>query len=86
MLQGATPLPGFSADEAESWLLLGYDHLDLSRRDVAEGVLVDVDALDDAAIPGAVHHLILRVLGLVQGQSQRFYRSQLLLSSCPADL
>ena len=60
-------------------LLWGYDHLERSRWNVAQSVLVDVDALDDVAILGALHDLVLRVLGLVQRQSQLFHRFHLLV-------
>ena len=60
-------------------LLRGYDHLERGRWNFAQSVLVDVDALDDVAVLGAVHDLVLRVLGLVQGQSQRFHRFHLLV-------
>ena len=49
-------------------LLRGYDHLYRGRESVAQRVLVDVDALDDAAVLGTVHRLVLRFLGLVQGR------------------
>ncbi len=42
-----------------------------------EGVPVDVDALDDAAVLSAIDHLVPDVLGLVQNQGQRFRRSRL---------
>ena len=60
-------------------LLRRYDDLERGRWNVAQSVLVDVDALDDAAILGAVHDLVLRVLGLVQRQSQLFHRFHLLV-------
>ena len=44
-------------------LLRGYDHLERGRWNFAQSVLVDVDALDDVAALGAVHDLVLRVLG-----------------------
>ena len=53
--------------------LCGYDHLERVRWDVAQSVLVDVDALDDLAVLGSVHDLVLRVLGLVKRQSQLFH-------------
>ena len=53
--------------------LCGYDNLERVRWDVTQSVLVDVDALDDLAVLGAVHDLVLRVLGLVQRQSQLFH-------------
>ena len=53
-------------------LLRGYDHLERGRWNVAQSVLVDVDALDDVAVLGAVHDLVLRVLGLVQGSESTF--------------
>ena len=43
-------------------LLRGYDHLERGRWNFAQSVLVDVDALDDVAVLGAVHDLVLRVL------------------------
>jgi hypothetical protein len=60
-------------------LLRGYDHLKRGWWNVAQSVLVDVDALDDFAVLGAVHDLVLRVLGLVQRQSQSFHRFHLLV-------
>ena len=60
-------------------LLRGYDHLERGRWNVAQSVLVDVDALDDVAVLGAVHDLVLRVLGLVQRQSQLFHCFHLLV-------
>ena len=60
-------------------LLRGYDHLERGWWNVAQSVLVDVDALDDVAVLGAVHDLVLRVLGLVQRQRQLFHRFHLLV-------
>ena len=61
-------------------LLRGYDHQERGGWNVAQSVLVDVDALDDIAVLGAVHDLVLRVLGLVQRQSQLFHRFHLLVA------
>ena len=76
---GATPQRGSPAKEAALGLLRGYDHLERVRWNVAQSVLVDVDALDDVAVLGAVHDLVLRVLGLVQCQSQLFHNFHLLV-------
>ena len=51
-------------------LTVRIDHLDHCRWNVAQRVPVDVRALDGAAVPGAVHHFVLGLLGLVQGQGQ----------------
>ena len=56
----------FSSQGGCPGLLRGYDHLERGRWNVAQSVLVDVDALDDVVVLGAVHDLVLRVLGLVQ--------------------
>ena len=76
---GATAQRGSPAREAARAYCGGYDHLERGRWNFAQSVLVDVDALDDVAVLGAVHDLVLRVLGLVQGQSQRFHRFHLLV-------
>ena len=73
------PSRGSPAKEAALGLLRGYDHLERVRWDVAQSVLVDVDALDDFAVLGSVHDLVLRVLGVVQRQSQLFHRFHLLV-------
>ena len=76
-------LPRLHRYNAPSWFpsqggylgfLRGYDHLDRGRWNVAQSVLVDVDTLDDFAVLGAINNLVLRVLGLVQQQSQLFHR------------
>ena len=41
--------------------LCGYDHLDGGWRSVAQRVPVDVDALDDAAVLGAIHPTLFLV-------------------------
>ena len=45
------PSSGSPAKEAALGSLRGYDHLERGRWDVAQSVLVDVDALDDLAVP-----------------------------------
>ena len=44
------------------------DDLDRSGRNVAAGVLVDVDALDNASVLRSIEDLVLGIFGLVQGQ------------------
>ena len=70
---------GFPSQGGYLGFLRGYDHLKRGGWNVAQSVLVDVDTLDDFAVLGPVHDLVLRVLGFVQGQSQRFHRFHLLV-------
>ena len=85
-------LPRLHRYDAPSWfprqggcpgLLRGYDHLERGGWNVAQSVLVDVDTLDDGAVLGPVHDLVLRVLGLVQRQSQLIHRFHLLVVTGP---
>ena len=63
--------------------LRGYDHLKRGGWNVAQSILVDVDTLDDGAVLGPINDLLLRVLGLVQRQSQLIHRFHLLVVTGP---
>ena len=81
---GATPQRGSPAAVPQPRRLPWAYCADMTTWSVAGGsspqsVLVDVDALDDLAVLGAVHDLVLRVLGLVQRQSQLFHSFHLLV-------
>ena len=59
----------FRDEESPCGSLLRAQHdLDRSGRNVAAGVLVDVDALDNASVLRSIEDLVLGIFGLVQGQ------------------
>ena len=60
-------------------LLLEYDNLEGGRRQVAQSILVDVEALENVAVLGSVHDLVLCVFGFVQRQSQLSHHFHLLV-------
>ena len=85
-------LPRLHRYDAPSWFpsqggylgfLRGYDHLKRGGWNVAQSILVDVDTLDDGAVLGPINDLVLRVLGLVQRQSQLIHRFHLLVVTGP---